>query len=161
MRKFYWFGLLIFGLSVGLHSCQIKSNQYQKQVSIENATWHSSLQPEFEIEISDSSSLYDVYVLLRNDNSYEISNIWLKLYVLPPGSEHYKVYDRIELTLADNTGKWIGRSFGDMWETKTLIAAKDSTIFSKPGLYKIKFEQIMRTDPLVGILNVGLNVTKN
>lgn len=148
-------------LSIGLGACNVTSNQYQKQVNIPNAEWKSDFIPEFELNIKDTASQYDVYVLLRNDNAYNISNLWLKMYVLPPNEQHYKVYDRIELGLADASGKWIGRNFGDMWETKSLIAANDTTIFSKPGTYKIKFEQIMRTDPLIGVVNVGINVTKN
>lgn len=147
-------GLLIMA------SCQPTIQQYQKQVNIPNGSWSSSLQPEFELDIKDTSGLYDVYILLRNDNTYSVSNIWLKMYVMPPGQSTYKVYDRIELGLADASGKWIGRNFGDMWETRTMIAAGDSTIFTLPGTYKIKFEQIMRTDPLLGVLNVGVNVTK-
>lgn len=150
---------LLLASIVGLTGC-MQSQQYQKQAAIPSGQWSSAFQPEFTIDVIDSQAKYDIYVLLRNDNSYSISNLWIKLYVLPPGAESYKIYDRIELSLADASGKWLGRKFGDFWELKTPIVLSDTTMFNKPGTYNIKFEQIMRTDPLVGIHNIGLNIVR-
>jgi gliding motility-associated lipoprotein GldH len=156
MKKSLW--LLLIAIFT-LNAC-IKSNEYQKQVAIPEGIWNSSLQPEFEIEITDSVSKYDVFVLLRNDNRYSISNLWLKIYILAPGASTYKIYDRVELVLSDSKGNWLGRNFGNFWELKSPIALNDNSVFNKVGVYKVKFEHIMRTDPLIGIHNIGLNLTR-
>ncbi len=152
-------------LTAGLLSCLVwagctTSNEYQKQVALPNGGWDSGFKPEFEMQITDTQALYDVCILLRNDDSYNFSNLWVKLHILPPGDSVYKIYDRVELPLSDAKGYWLGRNFGDTWEQKVEIAANDSTMFHKPGTYKIRFEHIMRTDPLYGILNIGLNIKR-
>lgn len=158
MKRFFIL-ITIFSSILILTACT-PSNQYQKQAPIPNGNWDKHFKPEFEMDITDTHALYDVFVLLRNDDSYNFSNMWLKLFVLPPGDTVYKIYDRIELPLADAKGNWLGRSFGETWEQKVEIAANDSTIFNKPGRYKIKFEHIMRTNPLDGVLNIGINIKR-
>lgn len=157
MRRILLLAALLSGL---MWSGCMPSGSYQKQVALPNAGWTSSFKPEFEMQITDTQALYDVFILLRNDDSYNFSNLWVKLHILPPGDSLYKIYDRVELPLSDAKGNWLGRNFGDTWEQKVEIAANDSTIFNKPGVYKVKFEHIMRTDPLYGLLNIGLNIAR-
>ncbi len=133
---------------------------YQKQYAVSGAEWQSSFQPEFSIEIKDTQSNYKTYFILRHDESFPFSNIWLKLYVQAPDSEVYTPTERVDLLLATPQGKWLGKNIGNIWEQKQFIPINIKTYFTQPGIYKIKVEQIMRTDPLPSVLNVGLNIEK-
>src|SRR5690606_34071788 len=68
---------------------------------------------------------------------------------------------RIEIPLAETSGKWLGRGMGEIWEHRMPITRDDQPmIFPKPGTYEIRFEQNMRMNPLPEILDVGLRVSK-
>jgi len=146
-------------LSIVWTSCA-KSDAYQKQVAITDGNWQSNNKPEFEIEITDTTSVYDLFLLLRHDDAYPYSNMWVRINIQQPGDSVYLVGERLEVTMADPEGKWLGRNFGDLWEQKAILSNDKYPIFTKPGTYKLKLEHLMRANPLENVLNVGINVQK-
>lgn len=137
-----------------------KTNNYQKQVALVKGEWFADTKPEFEVEISDTTQIYDLFLLLRHNDAYDYSNMWIRVNVQGPGDSVYKIGERLEVIMADAEGKWLGRSFGDIWEQKIILSNEQYPIFTKSGVYKIKMEQLMRTDPLKHVLNVGVNIQK-
>jgi gliding motility-associated lipoprotein GldH len=138
----------------------LPSPYYQKQYSIPQNAWKSQFQPSFKFEVSDTAARYDLSFLVRHTEAYAYSNIWIFVYLKQPGADSFQ-RTRIEIPLAEPSGKWMGRGMGEIWEQSMPIAADDNAmVFNKKGTYEIKLEQNMRIDPLPEVLQVGLRVEK-
>jgi gliding motility-associated lipoprotein GldH len=138
----------------------VKSPYYQKQVPIPGAAWSYAFQPTFKVQIDDTASRYQLYLLLRHDEAYPNANIWFRIKVKAPGDTTYTDGARIEKTLADPEGKWLARGMSGIWEHKIPLAASEGPDFKQMGMYEIKVEQVMRRNPLPSVLNIGLIVEK-
>jgi len=85
--------------------------------------------------------------------------LWLWVYIKAPGDSTSKK-ERINIPLAEATGKWLGRGMGEIWEQRMPIDLGDSIKFNKQGTYEISLEQNMRINPLPEILHVGFRLEK-
>jgi len=70
-------------LSVFFASC-IKINLFEKQATIPSQQWFYSNEPQFTFHIDDTTSLYNVYVIIRHTDRYEYNNIWLRIGLKTP-----------------------------------------------------------------------------
>jgi len=155
--------LLIFVLLAG---CQ-PSPQYQKHVTVPAKGWSYNFQPQFRIEIKDTTAAYRLFFIIRHTNAYPFSNIWLRLRTKGPGETQFKE-ERFEVTLASPTavlpdgslsGGWLGRGMGQVWEQRMPLVTKQQPLtFSKPGIYTFRLAQDMRLNPLPEIIQVGLRM---
>jgi len=151
--------IVIFICAISLAGC-IPSPYYQKQYAVPGNAWQYAFNPSFTFSISDTAALYNLSFLVRHTEAYPYSNIWLWVYIKQPGKDSFE-RSRIEIPLAETSGKWMGRGMGELWEQSMPITTNSSAMmFGKPGVYEIKFEQNMRVNPLPEILQVGLRVEK-
>jgi gliding motility-associated lipoprotein GldH len=127
---------------------------FEKTKAFPEHEWKSSDKPFFNFTITDTSSLYNMYVVIRHEDGYRYKNIWLNVHVKDPDSS-YTI--KREFTLADNT-KWLGTGIDDIMEHR--IVFNSLPISLKKGNYVFTLEQIMREDPLQYILNAGIRVEK-
>ena len=150
---------LPFVLALFLYGC-VSSPYYQKDYTIPGNQWSSDFEPSFRFEITDTTASYDMQYLIRHTSAYPYSNIWLMVEVKKPGATQYE-RTRVEIPLAEPTGKWLGRNMGEIWEQRMpLSLALDSTMLHIPGVWEIKFSHNMRMDPLPEVLQTGLRVEK-
>lgn len=134
---------------------------FQKQVAIPSTKWDYAFQPEFSFDIPDTNSNYKVYLIFRYDAAFEFSNIWLRMHTRLPGDTTFNEGKRIETVLLAPDGSRIGNNVGGIYEYKIqLKAGQDFEPFTKTGTYTVKLEQIMRKNPLGGLVNVGLRVER-
>lgn len=140
-------------------SCNLPSDVFEKDVVIPRQQWESSFKPriDFVIQDQDTSTLYNIYVVLRHGDAYNYNNLWLKGTVLGPGDSVAKSM-RYDLTLATNEKGWLGTGMDDIYEHRILI--QPNTKFKKSGTYSFILEQIMREDPLKHVMNAGIRVEK-
>lgn len=153
-HKKMWPGLLVFILFIT--ACG-SIDVFEKNVSIPNHEWSSSLKPEIAFEVTDTTSLYNIYVVLRHTDAYRYKNIWMSIHTQIPGDTVLK--QRLDLTLATDDKGWLGSGMDDIFEHRIRITNAPQKL-SKPGLYKFRIEQIMREDPLQYVMNVGIRVEK-
>ena len=128
---------------------------YEKDVAIPHYKWNSSYKPEFDFIIKDTAALYQVYFIIRHNEKYNFNNIWINLYSQPPGDTLHKA--AYELQLATNEKGWLASGMDDIYEHRIMLA---NDIRLKAGNYKLIVENIMREDPLLNVMNVGLRVEK-
>ncbi|MBO9573465.1 MAG: gliding motility lipoprotein GldH [Chitinophagaceae bacterium] len=148
--------LYIFFILSGIVSCGTV-DVFEKNISIPDHQWASSFKPEISFEITDTASLYNIYVVLRHTEAYRYKNIWLNAYIQMPGDTLQK--QRLDLQLADDDKGWLGSGMDDIFEHRILITHSPQQ-FRKPGIYKFRLENIMREDPLQYVMNVGIRVEK-
>jgi gliding motility-associated lipoprotein GldH len=139
-----------------LASCQTL-DVFEKNVSIPNHEWSTSYKPEIEFEISDTTSFYNIYVVMRHTDAYRYKNIWMNVYTQIPGDTVNK--QRLDLLLATDDRGWLGSGMDDIFEHRIRITSQPQRLTRK-GVYKFRLEQVMREDPLQYVMNVGVRVEK-
>lgn len=137
-----------------LYACTT-ADLYEKTVSIPEQEWKTSFTPEFSFTINDTTSLYQVFFVLRHTEKYNYNNLWINLYSQPPGDTVHKA--PYELQLATNEKGWLASGMNDIYEHRLKLTRP---VQLKAGEYKLKLENIMREDPLKHILNIGIRVEK-
>lgn len=148
--------LLISLLSTLIISC-IKIDLFEKQTQIPSQQWFYNNVPQFTFHIDDTSSLYNVYVVLRHTDLYNYNNIWLRMGSKAPGDSMH--FQNINLILASDSKGWEGSGVDDNYEIRKNISPGPVS-FKTSGDYIFSIAQIMRENPLKYILNVGIRVEK-
>ena len=151
LKKVLFFTLLIATFC----SCG-KIDLYEKQVQIPAQKWFYNDVPEFNFQIEDTTSLYNIYVVLRHTDLYGFNNVWLRIGSQAPGDS--MSYQNLNIRLASGSS-WKGTGMDDIYEIREMISPGPVS-FNKTGDYHFKIAQIMRENPLRYILNVGLRVEK-
>ena len=149
-----WFLLAIF---VSLTFAACKNNDVFFQYKAVNAKgWNKDSLYTFDIQISDTTSTYNVYVNVRNRGEYPYQNLWLFLDKTSPDKVEMK--DSIECYLADQRGKWLGSGIGSVMEMPILY--QENVRFTKSGIYRYKIVHGMRDTTLTGINDIGMRIEK-
>jgi len=140
---------------VAMAGC-MPSPYYQKDYSVPQNEWTYNFKPVFKFDISDTTVSYNLMFIVRHTNAYPFSNIWLNVYHKQPGDSSF-TRTRVEVPLAEPSGKWLGRGMGEISEQRMLL---DQLHLNRPGKYEMRLEQDMRINELPEILQVGLRLEK-
>jgi gliding motility-associated lipoprotein GldH len=154
-----FFRMMAVGMLLVAASCEpMKMDTYEKNLEIPGHEWAYAYKPVFEVTLqpADTAYLYNIYVNIRHKDAYPYSNIYLLITTQFPGEK--PIQQRVQLPLADVSGKWNGSGLDDIYEHR--IPIQEKAILNKPGIYRFTFEQNMRQNPLPDIMNVGLRVEK-
>ncbi|MCC6289135.1 MAG: gliding motility lipoprotein GldH [Chitinophagaceae bacterium] len=140
-----------------LYFSSCKTNDFfERNITIPNQAWERSFKPSVSFDISDTTSLYNIYVTLRHTHAYSYNNIWLNVQFQLPGDTARQ--QRVEIPLASNEG-WLGTGMDDIYEARCLITPQPFN-FKKSGKTTFTIEQVMRETPLKYIMNTGIRVEK-
>lgn len=133
---------------------------YEKSVAIPGHAWKSSFKPSFTFIIKDTSSPYNLFIVLRHTDKYNFNNIYINLHVLRPGMDTMMA-EKYDLTLATNETGWLGSGMDDIYEHRISLTPDNQPVyFKKPGNYTFTLEHIMREDPLDNVLDAGVRIEK-
>lgn len=127
---------------------------YDDNKSIPADTWFYKNAIPFEVQITDTTKLYNVYVNLRVTSDYKYSNIFMWVNTTNP--EKKTDQRRVEIRLADEGGKWLGSGLGDLYDYQFPVFQKIK--FPSSGFYRFELEQNMRDDTLNFVKSVGVRV---
>lgn len=146
-------------LVITLLSC-VKGATYEKNYAFPNHTWKSSEEVTFEFNVQDTSTNYQLFLMLRHTEAYPFSNIWLQVRTTLPNGQELPV-SHTEIPLAETSGKWLGRGMNEIWEHKMPLTRNGAPMhFNQTGRYKMAFRQIMRQNPLPEVMSIGLHVER-
>jgi gliding motility-associated lipoprotein GldH len=151
--------LFTFCLCCILTGC-MPAPYYQKEEAIPQNAWAYTFKPSFSFDITDTTVNYQVSFLIRHTQAYPYSNLWMNVYIKVPGDSVIK-RERVNVVIAEQTGKWLGRGMGEIYEQRLPIDLGDPVKFNRSGTYQISLEQNMRINPLPEVLNVGLRIEKD
>lgn len=154
MKKFAVQFLVVFFIIISIFACN-KSGVFGEYKTIPRAVWHRDSVVVFQVPVTDTLQNHNLYVNVRNDIKYKYSNLWLFIDIIQPG-DSTSVTDTLEVTLADQTGKWLGKGFGGIKTSETLF--RKNVFFPVAGNYQIQIKQGMRGQLLEGITEVGFKV---
>jgi gliding motility-associated lipoprotein GldH len=136
-----------------MSACNFNS-MYEKATDMPKGEWNKKQTVKFDIPVTDTINGYDIYLNVRNTNDYPYSNFFAFITLTSPKGK--SINDTLELTLADEKGKWLGHGFSGLWTNKLLY--KKEARFRIPGIYTIHIEQGMRDEVLRGIEDVGIRI---
>ncbi len=146
--------LIIYCLFVG--SCT-QIDIFEKNTVIPKYEWQPGFTAKGDFIISDTSSAYNIYLVLRHTDAYQYNNIWLNIGLQPPG-DSMRV-NKVNLVLGDDANGWEGTGTNDIWEVRKLLNGAPRR-FKQGGKYSFSISQIMRDNPLLHIMSVGLRIEK-
>lgn len=147
--------LLIFiPLFLGIVSCSHREIFFEYR-SFSNAEWKQDDSAVFNVKVENNSQACDMSVEVRNDNTYPFSNIWLFIDCKSPDGNIRT--DTIGADLAGVNGKWHGKGLS---LHNLSIPYKKSFLFPNTGIYVYSIRQGMRDNPLKGISDVALKISK-
>ncbi len=158
MNRYFLFLLsstLIFSCDSSLVNSEYRTNSTN--------VWDKDAILEFKFSAIDTIQTYNVFLNIRNDDTYAYSNIFLIAELdYPDGSS---VKDTLEYNMTMPDGEWIGKGYGTIKENK--LWYKEKIVFPNKGLYKLKISHAMRKNgkvdgivDLVGITDVGYQIEK-
>ena len=154
MKRINNFFVLLIASSLCLASCT-SIDIYEKSVAIPGHAWQNSFRPSFDFTIKDTAVLYQPYLVLRHNEKYNYSNIYINLYIKAPGRDSAIKIQR-DLSLATNEN-WTATGMDDIYEHRIKLGDAEPL---KAGNYRFTVEQIMRENPLQNVLDVGIRVEK-
>ena len=149
--------IILFSFLCIFSSCD-KIDVFEKNVSLPKQSWPSDERPVISFNITDTSSLYNMFIVLRHSDAYGYNNIWLNVYAKGP-SDSTEKKQQVNLQLANNEKGWLASGMDDIFEHRIRITQVPFR-FQKAGEYQFRLQQIMREDPLQHVLNVGLRIEK-
>jgi len=130
---------------------------FEKNTVIPKYEWQSSFSASGDFLVTDTVSAYSIYVVLRHTDAYKYNNIWLNIGLQPPGDSLH--VQKVDLKLGDDANGWEGTGMNDIWEVRKLLNGQ-ARRFKQPGKYHFTISQIMRDNPLLNIMSIGLRLEK-
>ena len=118
-------------------------------------SWLYAKSAKATVEIKDINQPYAIHFKLRHTLDYKYANIFVAMRLK---GDSLNKSTRYEFKLAKNDGEWLGKGSGDIF-TNNFTLLKDYR-FAKPGKYEIEITQNMRDNPLTGISDIGITVSK-
>ena len=149
--------LLILILSSAFISCR-EIDLFEKNIAVPNMQWFNNYNATGSFIIKDTTSTYNVLIVLRHTDAYLYNNIWLNVGLQAPEDAGLK-YQKINLTLGNDAKGWEGIGMNDIWEVRKLISGVPKK-FIKAGTYNFSIAQLMRDNPLQHVISVGLSIQK-
>lgn len=141
------------GVFSTLQSC-VDNSIVDNFFTIPNQHWTYAQPIKTVVQISNTTQKYNVFINFRHTDAYKYANIWFKVSIISPDKK--KKTERVEFTIANTDGAWIGTTAGNLFTCQ--LPYKDNFKFSQKGKYLIVVEQNMRDNPLNGVNDLGLRV---
>ena len=126
--------------------------------------WNKNAVMSFNFQAPDTVNNYNLYVNLRNTNSYKYSNLFLIVELNYPNGKTVK--DTLEYKMAKANGELLGTGFSDVKENKLWYRGfKEPFKFNEDGDYVVNIQHAMRKngdvngiENLEGITDIGFRV---
>jgi gliding motility-associated lipoprotein GldH len=146
----------IFVGTLLLSGC-LTSDLYEKNIAIPGHAWDYSFKPTVSFDIIDTTSSYNIFLVVRHTDAFRYNNLWVKIRSKTPG-DSVAMTQQFDLPLATQH-KWTATGMDDIFEHRILLYRRPVK-FSRSGSYTVVMEHVMRENPLEYIMNVGLRLEK-
>ena len=147
--------LLIFPAVLVMLSCG-KSPLFEEFISLPE-TWNSNHVVHFDVNVTDTAANENVFISVRNTGQYEFSNLYLFVTANSPNGS--SIRDTVEIVLADEHGKWLGKGAASVFTF--YYPYKTNIRFPLRGIYTFDIEQAMWIKELKHIRDIGLRIEKS
>ena len=135
-------------------SCS-NNNLIDTNDAVAENSWLYAKSAKATVEINDINQAYTVHFKLRHTLDYKYSNLFV---VMRLKGDSVNKSTRYEFKLAKKDGEWLGKGSGDIFTYNFPLLTNFR--FAKLGKYEIEITQNMRDNPLAGISDIGITVSK-
>ena len=129
-----------------------------------NGSWNKDSVVEFNFTGLDTINKHDMFINIRNDNTFPYSNLFLIAELDYPNGD--TVTDTLEYIMAQPDGTWLGKGYGSIKENK--LWYKENIVFPASGVYTLRVSHAMRKNGnvegvvnLEGITDVGFEIVRS
>ncbi len=159
LNKSAW---ILMSMLIMLSSCD--SNRVFDSYQSVPSQWQKDSVISFVVTPPDSINHYNLFVNIRNTNTYKFNNLFLIVEMVHPHGKTLK--DTLEYQMAKPNGELMGQGITDIKENKLWYKGHENPfIFEEIGDYKINIQHAMRNngdvngvDKLEGITDVGFRI---
>ena len=147
--------ILLLSIPILLASCG-KNYLYQKEININPQGWSYQDSLNFEFNIADTSTVYNIILEIEHTTEYRFQNLYVQIHTKLPNGERNT--QTLSLELAAKSGMWKGDCNAET--CLTTIPLQEQIFFQKTGKYQITIEQFMRINPLKNVRKIALKIEK-
>ena len=141
-------------LSLLLPSCG-NSVLYDSSMSVNEHGWLPTDSLRFDVDVDDTTHLFDFLIEVRNNVNYPYSNLFLFVNTtFPDGSV---ARDTMECPLANEEGRWYGKRAGRYVDSRYRLRTS-SMRFPMSGQYSFAVSNGMRDSAIDGIKDIALRI---
>lgn len=127
---------------------------YDSQHSVNEHGWPPTGSVVFDVDVADTTTVYNFLMEVRNTVDYPYTNTFLFLTTtFPDGSLSY---DTLEFPLADVSGRWLGKRTGRFVDTRYYF--RRNARFPMEGTYRFAVSNGMRDSAISGFKDIGLRI---
>lgn len=145
--------ITFFVLGIVMLSCQKPAGVTEMRNL--NNRWNKNDVQKFELNISDAQTPKNIIFVVRNNNQYPYSNLFVMASFAKKGASK-KTTDTLNYVLARPDGKFLGTGLGHTKEI--MFQLKNDYRFPENGTYLIEIQHGMRTENLQGIEDIGIKI---
>lgn len=127
---------------------------YEETFEISNGEWTYSDTLNFDVEITDTLEIYNLYLDIEHSVDYSKQNIYIMIHTQFPSGERIK--ERVAIDFSDKAGQWYGDCDSETCSLR--VNVQQGAFFNLAGKHIFTIEQFMRLDPLPGINSISLRI---
>ena len=155
--------LFVIALLLVLSSCDsgLVKSEYRATT---DGFWDKDQVMQFSFSELDTLQKHDMFINVRNDESFPYNNLFLIAKMAFPSGE--TITDTLEFQMAMPDGTWLGKGYGSIKENK--LWYKENIVFPTSGVYTLEVSHAMRKNGSVngvlnleGITDVGFEIVKS
>lgn len=148
--------MAILFIALFISGCNKNKVYEEHKTNFPQFRWEKSNVVEFNPEIIDNDSNYEITIALRHIFGFNLKSIKIDLEMISPSGE--KTMNEYLLSFYDDQGDLLSVCAGDFCDMEQLI--EDDFKFKETGEYQIKIYHRMDINPIPNIMEVGLIIEK-
>lgn len=132
---------------------------FESYADFDQKYWLADSTAQFQFNIDDTAQSYNLYLNIRNINTYPYHNLYIK-YALKDSTGDNLMEDLVNHNLYnEKTGEPYGSGLGDIYSHQFIL--REDFTFPENGAYIVDLDQYMRQDTLKGIVSAGIRLELN
>jgi gliding motility-associated lipoprotein GldH len=148
---------LTLTLAVIIYGCT-EDRVFEENADFRAKVWPIAEKVNFEFEIENTKSYYQLYLNIRHDADYPYRNIYIQ-YQLKDTTKFIMENALANVKLfSDTEGTPFGKATSNVFSYQELLL--DSMRFPHQGAYTFSMDQYMRVDSLSGVYSVGIKIVE-
>lgn len=136
-------------------SCN-KNKVFSKRQEIENYVWDKDQPVDFEVDIEDTSSSYQINLLLTHAIFYQFDKLQMVLEMTNTIGETVSL--PLVIPVRDKNKEFLGEGLGDIYDLETTILTRFK--FPDQGKFLFAIRPDMPGERTMGVMSIGLQIIK-
>ena len=130
------------------------SPTFSERIEVNPDGWPLAEPIRFTAPVPDSTTVYNLNLIVDHSTEYRYENIYLKIKTIFPDRPEKE--EQLNIDLATQIGKWVGKCSADNCKTKVYLL--ENFKFPSPGDYTFQLQQYTRNEELKGINSLQMEL---